>query len=96
MESLQESSQKWESTLQDGEKKLLVIDQYEELLTQCLNPEERLAGITARIPLGHRMTLAEEIAATVVFLLSGRAGHTTGQWLFVDGGYVHLDRALQG
>jgi len=40
------------------------------------------------------MTTPEEIAATVVFLLSPRAGHTTGQHLFVDGGYVHLDRAL--
>jgi L-fucose dehydrogenase len=68
---------------------------YRNWLDTFENPEERLAEITARIPLGHRMTLAEEIAATVVFLLSDRAGHTTGQWLFVDGGYVHLDRALQ-
>jgi L-fucose dehydrogenase len=30
----------------------------------------------------------------VVFLLSDRAAHITGQYLFVDGGYVHLDRAL--
>jgi L-fucose dehydrogenase len=68
---------------------------YRNWLDTFENPEERVAEITARIPLGHRMTLAEEIAATVVFLLSDRAGHTTGQWLFVDGGYVHLDRALQ-
>lgn len=54
--------------------------------------QERL--ITARIPLGSRMTTDDEIAATVVFLMSARASHTTGQWLFVDGGYVHLDRAL--
>jgi L-fucose dehydrogenase len=40
------------------------------------------------------MTDAREIAASVVFLLSARASHTTGQWLFVDGGYTHLDRAL--
>ena len=40
------------------------------------------------------MTTSEEIADTVVFLLSDRASHTTGQWLFVDGGYTHLDRAL--
>jgi len=30
----------------------------------------------------------------VMFLISGNAGHITGQHLFVDGGYVHLDRAL--
>lgn len=40
------------------------------------------------------MTTAEEIADTVLFALSPRAGHTTGQWLFPDGGYTHLDRAL--
>ena len=58
------------------------------------NPEERLAEITRRIPLGHRMTTPREIADTVVFLLSARSSHTTGQWLFPDGGYTHLDRAI--
>ena len=58
------------------------------------NPAEKLAGIVARIPLGHRMTEDREIADTVVFLLSDRASHTTGQWLYVDGGYTHLDRAI--
>ena len=67
---------------------------YRNWLDTFNNPAEQEALITARIPLGQRMTTAEEIAATVVFLLSEKAGHTTGQWLFVDGGYVHLDRAL--
>lgn len=58
------------------------------------DPDARLAAIADRIPLGHRMTTAEEIADTILFLLSPRASHTTGQWLFVDGGYTHLDRAL--
>ena len=58
------------------------------------DPESKLAAITAKIPLGQRMTTAEEIADTTVFLLSERASHVTGQWLFVDGGYTHLDRAL--
>jgi L-fucose dehydrogenase len=57
-------------------------------------PEEKLKNITAKIPLGHRMTTAEEIARMTVFLLSDQSAHTTGQWLFVDGGYTHLDRAL--
>ena len=56
--------------------------------------QERLALITDKIPLGHRMTSVEEIADTCCFLLSDRASHTTGQWLNVDGGYVNLDRAL--
>ncbi len=58
------------------------------------DPKAQLATITARIPLGHRMTLANEIAAAVVFALSPRSAHTTGQWLYVDGGYTHLDRSL--
>jgi L-fucose dehydrogenase len=58
------------------------------------NPEEKLQTIIAKIPLGKRMTTAEEIAAMTVFLLSPRSSHTTGQQVLVDGGYVHLDRAL--
>ncbi len=67
---------------------------YRNWLDTFDDPAAQEALITARIPLGLRMTTAEEIAATTVFLLSDQASHTTGQWLFVDGGYVHLDRAL--
>ena len=67
---------------------------YRQWLDTFPNPDEKLAGITAKIPLGKRMTLVEEIAWTAIFLLSPRSGHTTGQQLFVDGGYVHLDRAI--
>lgn len=58
------------------------------------DPAAKLAGIVKKIPLGARMTTPEEIANMVVFLLSSRASHITGQWMFVDGGYTHLDRAL--
>jgi L-fucose dehydrogenase len=67
---------------------------YREWLDSFSNPEEKLQSVVAKIPLGKRMTCPEEIAAMVVFLLSARAGHITGQHVFVDGGYVHLDRAL--
>jgi L-fucose dehydrogenase len=40
------------------------------------------------------MTTSQEIAAMTVFLLSGVSSHTTGQFMIVDGGYMHLDRAL--
>ncbi|MFN3576809.1 MAG: SDR family oxidoreductase [Tabrizicola sp.] len=69
---------------------------YDRWLKGFDNPQEKLAEITARIPLGQRMTEAREIAAMTVFALSDRARHLTGQWLFVDGGYTHLDRALAG
>ncbi|MEJ6784241.1 SDR family oxidoreductase [Aminobacter sp. Piv2-1] len=67
---------------------------YEKWLKTFDDPEARLKEITRRIPLGQRMTTSEEIADTVIFVLSDKASHTTGQWLFVDGGYTHLDRAL--
>jgi L-fucose dehydrogenase len=65
---------------------------YARWLASHRDPEAARAAIEAQIPLGRRMTTAEEMADTVLFLLSERASHTTGQWLFVDGGYVHLDR----
>jgi L-fucose dehydrogenase len=58
------------------------------------DPDGALERIRAKVPLGRRLTTDREIAWTVLFLLSGCASHTTGQWLSPDGGYVHLDRAL--
>src|SRR5947209_11943582 len=67
---------------------------YRQWLDSFPNPEEKLRNILGKIPFGKRMTTPDEIAAMVVFLVSARASHITGQHLFVDGGYVHLDRAL--
>ncbi len=67
---------------------------YRQWLSSFPNPEEKLTNIVSKIPLARRMTTTEEIAATVIFLLSGKSSHIHGQHIFIDGGYVHLDRAL--
>lgn len=67
---------------------------YEKWIRTLPDPEKTLHEINQRIPLGNRMTTAEEIANAVAFLLSERSSHTTGQLIHVDGGYVHLDRAI--
>jgi L-fucose dehydrogenase len=67
---------------------------YDSWIKTFSNPEEKLKSITSKIPLGNRMTTAEEIANMVSFLLSDCSSHTTGQLIHVDGGYVHLDRSL--
>ncbi|ATP58059.1 short-chain dehydrogenase [Pedobacter ginsengisoli] len=67
---------------------------YQTWISSIPNSEEKLASIKAKIPLGNRMTTAEEIANATVFLLSEVSSHTTGQLVYVDGGYVHLDRSV--
>ncbi|NNC89418.1 MAG: SDR family oxidoreductase [Akkermansiaceae bacterium] len=66
---------------------------YERWIQTQPRPEETLAEITGTIPLGRRFTTPAEIADTVVFAASPRSSHTTGQILYVDGGYTHFDRA---
>jgi L-fucose dehydrogenase len=68
---------------------------YESWIKTLPNPDEKLKQITSKIPLGQRMTTSVEIANMVAFLLSERSSHTTGQLIHVDGGYVHLDRAIE-
>jgi L-fucose dehydrogenase len=67
---------------------------YETWLNKMTDPEAKLKEIQSKIPLGNRMTTAEELANTTAFLLSPVSSHTTGQLVYVDGGYTHLDRAL--
>lgn len=67
---------------------------YEKWIKNFPDPEKQYQEIAKFIPLGHRFTTCEEIADTAVFTISPRASHTTGQILTPDGGYMHLDRAL--
>src|SRR5438477_1418407 len=58
---------------------------YRRWLDSLGDPEVELRRITEKIPLGRRMTLASEIAAATVFLLSPtQSGHTTGQHVIAD------------
>ena len=68
--------------------------QYKTWIELQPDKEEKLSRILSRIPLEKRFTTPEEIASTIVFLLSEKSSHTTGQILFIDGGYIHLDRSL--
>jgi 3-oxoacyl-[acyl-carrier protein] reductase len=49
--------------------------------------DDVIAGWTREIPLG-RLGEADELAALVVFLMSGPAGYITGQSITSDGGWV--------
>lgn len=68
---------------------------YETWINSLPNPTEVFNKIVQKIPLEKRMTTIEEIGNMVTFLLSDRSSHTTGQLIHVDGGYVHLDRAIE-
>ena len=67
---------------------------YEKWIQTFPNPQTKLKTIEDNIPLENRMTTPKEIGSTVAFLLSQQSSHTTGQLLYVDGGYTHLDRSL--
>ncbi len=72
----------------------VITPQYDKWLQSVENPEEAVEQLKASVPFARRTTTVEEIADAVVFAASARSSHTTGQILFVDGGYTHLDRAL--
>src|SRR5260221_9866957 len=67
---------------------------YKQWLGTFPDPEGKLKNVNAKIPLGKRMTETHETAAIGLFSMSAQARHVAGQHVLVDGGYVHLDRAL--
>lgn len=67
---------------------------YETWIKTLENGEEKLKSIVNKIPLENRMTTPQEIADVCLFTISEKSSHTTGQFITVDGGYMHLDRAL--
>lgn len=68
--------------------------QYRWWIGQQANPEAKLQEIVSKIPLENRMTTTEEIANMVAMLLSSNSFCLNGQLVYVDGGYVALDRAV--
>ena len=67
---------------------------YQNWLDILPDGKEKKKVIEEKIPFENRMTTPKEIADTCLFIISDRSSHTTGQLVYVDGGYVHLDRAL--
>lgn len=67
---------------------------YKDWIDSMEDGIQKLKSIVKKIPLENRMTTPAEIADTCLFTISERSSHTTGQFIFIDGGYVHLDRAL--
>lgn len=68
--------------------------QYERWFAAQPDAAAARRSIEELVPLGQRLTTAHEVASAILFLASARASHITGQVIFVDGGYTHLDRAL--
>ena len=67
---------------------------YEQWLGSLDDAEAVKSDIANSIPLERRFTTADEMARMAVFLASNAASHVTGQIIYIDGGYTHLDRRL--
>ena len=71
-----------------------LTDQYEHFFQSQTDPDAAKKAIADLVPFAQRLTTPEEIAQTIVFLASDCSSHTTGQLVYVDGGYTHFDRAV--
>jgi len=71
-----------------------LTDQYEHFFQSQTDPDAAKKAIADLVPFTQRLTTPEEIAQTIVFLASECSSHTTGQLVYVDGGYTHFDRAV--
>ena len=71
-----------------------LTDQYEQFFQSQTDPDAAKIAIADLVPFAQRLTTPEEIAQTIVFLASECSSHTTGQLVYVDGGYTHFDRAV--
>jgi len=71
-----------------------LTDQYEQFFQFQTDPDAAKKAIADLVPFAQRLTTPEEIAKTIVFLASECSSHTTGQLVYVDGGYTHFDRAV--
>lgn len=86
--------------IQDGIRSNAIIiaecwtPSYDAWIKTLDDGEEKLNSIVKKIPLERRMTTTQEIADVCLFTISKKSSHTTGQFITVDGGYTHLDRAL--
>jgi NAD(P)-dependent dehydrogenase (short-subunit alcohol dehydrogenase family) len=68
--------------------------QYERWFQSLPDPAGARTAIESLVPLERRLTRPQEVAAAIAFLASSAAAHITGELIFVDGGYTHLDRAV--
>ena len=71
-----------------------LTDQYEQFFKSQTDPDAAKKAIADLVPFAQRLTTPEEIAQTIVFMASECSSHTTGQLVYVDGGYTHFDRAV--
>ena len=69
-------------------------DQYRRWFDAQTDPKLARSRVERLVPLGRRLSSPEELADAILWLASPRSSHVTGQILYVDGGYTHMDRAL--